>query len=87
MHFQIMIKKTHEMYFQKTYRISTFLLHFPAMQERHLQGTQRNLIKFCKCYVISAKIEIIYTSREYIKITNMCGSNIDKTSDKITAIM
>jgi hypothetical protein len=40
------------------FRISVLLLHFSALQERHLQGAQKILMKLCVCYVISAKIEI-----------------------------
>jgi hypothetical protein len=44
------------------FRISMLLLHVSALCERHLQGAQRILMKLCVCYVISAKIEIQYTS-------------------------
>jgi hypothetical protein len=39
------------------FRISVLLLHVSALQERHLQGAQRILIKLCECYIISAKLE------------------------------
>jgi hypothetical protein len=45
------------------FRISILLLlHVLVLQERHLQGAQRILMKLCVCYSISAKIEIKYTS-------------------------
>jgi hypothetical protein len=36
-------------------RLSILLLHVSALQERHLQGVQSILMKFCVCYVISAE--------------------------------
>jgi hypothetical protein len=39
----------------RIFRISILLLHVSALQERHLQGAQRILIKLCVCYVISAE--------------------------------
>jgi hypothetical protein len=44
------------------FRISVLLLHVSVLQERHLQGAERLLMKLCVCYVISANIEIKYTS-------------------------
>jgi hypothetical protein len=44
------------------FRISVLLLHVSALYERHLQGAQSILMKLCVCYVISAEIEIKYTS-------------------------
>jgi hypothetical protein len=38
------------------FRISVFLLHVSVLYARHLQGTQRILIKLCVCYVISAEL-------------------------------
>jgi hypothetical protein len=37
------------------FRISILLLHVSALQEHHLQGSQRILTKLCVCYVISAE--------------------------------
>jgi hypothetical protein len=48
--------------------ISMLLLHVSVLCERHLQEAPRILIKLCVRYVISAKIEIKYTSCEYIKM-------------------
>jgi hypothetical protein len=38
------------------FRISMLLLRVSVLYERHLQGTQRILIKLCICYVISAEL-------------------------------
>jgi hypothetical protein len=57
-HFQIMIKEGPTKCIFKVnhmFRISILLLHVSALQERHLQGTQRFLMKLCVCYVISSE--------------------------------
>jgi hypothetical protein len=57
---------TNEMHIQSKanhiFRISMLFLHVSALYERHFQGAQRILTKLCVWYVISAKIEIKYTS-------------------------
>jgi hypothetical protein len=58
MHFQIKTKERLTKFIFKVnhiFRISILLLHFSALQERHLQEAQRILIKLCVCYVISAE--------------------------------
>jgi hypothetical protein len=45
------------------FRISMLLLHVSALYTRHLQKTQRILMKLCVCYVISAELN---GSREWI---------------------
>jgi hypothetical protein len=65
MHFQIMMKeRPTKCIFKVNHicKISILLLHVSALQERHLQGAQRTLMKLCVFYVISAKIEMKYTS-------------------------
>jgi hypothetical protein len=56
MNFQIVMKERPTKCIFKVnhiFRISILLLHVSAMQEHHLQGAQRILMKLCVCYVIS----------------------------------
>jgi hypothetical protein len=98
---QILVKcrrnKTNEMHIQSKvnhiFRISMLLLRVSALYERHLQGAQGILMKLCACYVVSAKIEIKYTSWEYIRKYVKMGTSVikilikrGKRSDKLRVI-
>ena len=56
------------------FRISMLLLHVSALYERHLQESQRILMKLCVCYVISAELS---EGREWIP--SVCCQSKEQT--------